>query len=355
MTNKWTAEYTKLTDLISEHPEIKISPELIRIPSNVKDRLYSQFDTVRKALVRQSIDSDFSDTKHLIEQYEKAAGKVMKNLELSEITGEKALFRFLTDLDNWMERELFDPLFNALKGLITPTQLENFASSIVTTAVPEMHKKVYGTWIALSLINLLDADEIFGFNLPEMLPRDRVAVAPKGSYNPIIPPEKLGKIEFRYLHFELFTVPDFVIHSRKLNKYVSVRTIYENSIAQAANISQDREWFDNKVMDDLTSGMMLVYIDDEVSNLALISDRDKICRPDMIVEYRISEGWFEMEGFGLAEMHSRSLEPVNGSWVVSFTEMPEYQMSETLKTIQVIDSVKEEADLLPMINHLMTV
>lgn len=355
MTSKWITEYSKLADFISKHPEIKISPEIIRIPGNVKDQFYSQFDTVRKALVHHTVDRDFSDTNHLIKQYNKAADKVVQNLGLTEITGEKALLRFLADMNNWMERELFDPLFNALKGIITVSQLEKTAGAIVTTTIPEMHKKAYGNWIALSLINLLDADEIYGFNLPDLQPRDRVAVAPKGSYNPIVPPEKIGKIEFRYIHFELFTVPDFVIHSRKLNKYVSVRTHYENSVAQAANISQDREWFNMKVVSDLTSGMMLIYIDDELFNLALISDRDKFCRPDMIIEYRATEGWFDIEGFGVADMHSQSLKPVKGSWVVSSAEIPEADALQTPENIKVIDSVKEEGDLNPVVEHLVTV
>ena len=320
MSNNWKQEYEKLTHYVSEHPEIIIKQNQIRLPKDIREGFYTLFDATRKAIVSETMSEALDDTRKLLRSYHNAEQEAISLLNMQSITSQTTLQRFMDDLDDWLSRELFEPLFNLLKGTIDAQQLENICAGIIRSSVPVMYERAYGKWVAVSMIKLLEADELLTIPLPIMHPRDRAGVGGKGTTEPVRVPQKSDSIDFEYLLGQLFTIPDFIVHSASLNKYVGIRTQYEDSLAEADNASNAKEWYPIKTVGDTTSGMMLLYIADKAADIAIIADRVKICRPDVIMECRTQPGWYTKEDPGIIPTHSRSLKPVFGTYVI--TELP---------------------------------
>lgn len=349
MLKTWKQEYEKLAVFVSEHPEIEIKPDIISIPAGYKERFYGLFDNVRMTAARANTGNSLEQSRVLVSKYKEAEAEAMRLLNLNSITSQASLQRFLDNLDDWFARELFDPLFDLVKGTIDCGKFENICTGIRHSAVPAMYQKAFGKWIAVSMISMLEADELLNVPMPKLSPRDRVAVAGKGTRSPVIAPVKSDHINFAYSLFQLFTVPDFIVHSSRLGKYVSIRTQYEDSLAEAADASAEQEWFPVNVTGDFTSDMMLIYTADSPQELSIVADRVKICRPDIIIEYKTQKNWYDIGGMGTIVMHNRGLKPLLGTYVVS--EFP-VNPDSTPVDIHFIMPCAESAGLTPIIDVL---
>jgi hypothetical protein len=328
-------------------------PNQISIPAGIREQFYALFNNVRTSVVRGSVGESLDESRNLILNYQNAEHEATRLFNLQGITSQTSLQRFLADFDDWLSRELFEPLFGLLKGAIDAQGFENLWAGIISNAVPAMYERAYGKWVAVSMIKLLEADELLAVPLPILRPRDRAGVGGKGVTEPVRLPQKSDHINFEYLLCQLFTAPDFIVHSAKLNKYIGIRTQYEDSLAEADNPSQAREWYRVDVMGDITSGMILVYMADNPQDIAVVADRLNICRPDMIIECRTQRNWMQKEGLENIKRHHNSLKPACGTFVFSGAGLTDVNMQELDEGIQIIPINVEEANLKPVIDALI--
>jgi hypothetical protein len=352
MSSDWKQEYSKLVGFVSEHPEIKIIPNQISIPAGIREQFYALFNNVRTSVVRGSVGESLDESRNLILNYQNAEREVVRLFDLKGITSQTNLQRFLADFDDWLSRELFEPLFGLLKGTIDAQGFENLWAGIISNSVPAMYERAYGKWVAVSMIKLLEADELLAVPLPILRPRDRAGVGGKGVTEPVRLPQKSDHINFEYLLCQLFTAPDFIVHSAKLNKYIGIRTQYEDSLAEADNPSQAREWYRVDVMGDITSGMMLVYMADNPQDIAVVADRLNICRPDMIIECRTRKDWSLKESFDAIKLHNQGLKPVGGSFLMSAAELTDANKQELGEGIKVLSTEISDTNLQPIVDAL---
>ncbi len=354
MSSGWKQEYAKLADYVSEHPEIKIAKGMIRIPSNVREQFYSLFNSTRMAVVRECVFELLDESRYLIRNYNASKEKASKLLNLQSISSQPTVQRFLDDADDWLARELLDPLFNLLSGAITDLQFEDSYAGLVRSSVPSMYEKAYGRWLAVSLINWLEPDELMTVPLPKLHPRDRAAVGGKDVFDSIRPPQKSDRIDFQFELFQLFTTPDYIVHSSLLDKYVGIRTQYEDSLGAAEILPPSREWFPVSGMGDVTSGMMLVYMAENPFDIAAVADRLKICRPDMIIECRTQKDWVIKEGFENIKRHHNNLKPVCGTFLMSKVRMTDAHTQDLGEGIKVLTADVNDNSLAPIVNALKT-
>ena len=298
MSSKWNEAYAELQSFITANPSIKISASITSIPGDVRPEFYRLFDKVRIAYVEGEFPALLREAKTLSENYTKTRQAVMELLQLESITSLNFLDRFLSDPLDELYRGLLDPLFDLLKGKIDLAAFESQGSASIETTFGNLHRLGYSKWLALSLVKLLEADKLFAGVPPETKMDGHGD--PLHNRMPVDTPQETKKLTFDHGpdDFPAFIMPHIIVHSAKLDRYVSIRSEFRSASYTAANISEKREWHNiNAISNEFRlatrNPSLLIYIDDELDDLALVADNEVICRPDLVVEYRELKDWDE--------------------------------------------------------------
>ena len=298
MSSKWRETYTELKNFIASNPSIKISDSITSIPGGVRPKFYQLFDNVRVGFIEENFPTLLKEAKALSKNYTKAEQAVMELLQLEEISTLNFLDRFLHNPVDELYRGLLDPLFDLLKGKKDFTAFEYEGSKSIETTFGSLHRQGYSKWLALSLVKLLEADKIFATEHPETKMDGHGD--PLHNRMPVDTPQETKKLSFDHGpdDFSAFIMPHIIVHSAKLDRYVSIRSELRSASYTSANVSEKREWLNLNAMSNefrlaTRNPSLLIYIDDELDDLALVADNEVICRPDLVVEYRELKDWDE--------------------------------------------------------------
>lgn len=329
--NGWHQAYTKLSDFTIEHPEIEIDVSRVRIPESVRPEFYRLFNTVRTAFIEEKLADLLNEARSLSEKYTKVEGEVIKLLELEEISLDTRLDRFLHNPIDELVRGIFDPLFDLLKGKVDIDTFEGVSLKELKDSFRRLYRSGYVKWVALSLVKLLEADKSF-----QIIPRELDYV--EGVLMEATPFEASAPAaeESKRLLFKhepttvLFTVPDFIVHSVRVNQYFAIRSEIGSALAVASDTSQKREWYSLDSIAAMGAGLTFVYVDKNPEEISLVADREKICRPDLIIEFREQEDWYEKEGLEKVKLNHDSLKPTLGTYIISRMPVPEQAYQELM-------------------------
>ncbi len=320
MQNNWISEYMELKSFISRQPEIEIEANRIVIPEKSRPLFYELFDKARKTFINEKRGTLLNNANLLSQNYLSTESTLMGLLSLEEICLENRLRRFLNNPIDQLMQNLFDPLFNLLKERTDIEEFENEASQ----AVAEQYKIIsglgYEKWILMSLVLLLEPDKFLRVKIE---PVTAIDIQHGPTETDINPAEESKQARFEYMPDTKLMVPDMIIHSKVLNKFVSIKS--EMNIAHLIPTykSEKREWLDFNRELYLTPGLSLTYIDDDVSDISLVSYVEKICKPDLIIECRAEENWHKREGLNKVKLRHDTLKPRLGTYIISKEVLPE--------------------------------
>jgi hypothetical protein len=138
--------------------------------------------------------------------------------------------------------------------------------------------------------------------------------------------------ESTYLSFvhdtpPVFIVPDFIIYSAKINRYVSFRSeigaldVKAEVMWTASDLSEAMEWYTLKSLREKYGPMdlgfcLIIYVDHRLKATALIADSERICRPDLILVCIGQDDPFA-ENWERASFYKRVLKPRRGLFILS--------------------------------------
>ena len=104
---------------------------------------------------------------------------------------------------------MYNRLFDLLQGKTTFEEFETAGANDIRTAAADLYRLGYEMWAALAFIRLLDPDKGYFVDLDD-------------DYKPYL--TDLKEIAFgRQAHHPTMRIPEFVLHSRKVDKYVTVK------------------------------------------------------------------------------------------------------------------------------------
>jgi hypothetical protein len=276
MIMKWKQEYSSLTDYIANHAEIVINPTEISIPQVFRDEFYRRFDNLRRAVVDANSTSLTVDIDSLSDNFIKIEKEIVDLLGLEGISMPMDLHTFVHNPKDGLMRILYTRSFDLLQGKITVEAFEEQAGVDLRTVGAELFRLGYEQWAALVLIKLLDPDEGFFVDLDE-------------DYKPCL--AELKTIAFgRQAHHPTLRIPEFVLHSRKLNKYVAVKMVLESEIETFVQPFKPAVKPKKKTGDTsfaLDSRAMLLSFMDTPKDIPIIADIYELTRtsPDWMMEY----------------------------------------------------------------------
>jgi len=321
MSDGWKKHYTSLRDFMQMHPDIVIEPSRIAIPKSIKNDFYALFNAARKAFIENKYPNILNDCLPLINGYKKIKENIIHVLELEKMTIDLPLDRFMVSPIDELSVDLFHPIFDLLKGKIDLDYFEITCSEVISNSFQSFFKSGYELWVMLSLIQMLEPEKMLAVSMRQ--PGDvGKAVYMSDQHGIEVPPPQ----ESKYLNIDMtrkapLMLPDIIISSKLINKYISFRQQFNNSLTNATNTSDSREWIPLE-SDMENNGSILIYIDSNPDNLALVGDTKKICRPDILMQCICEDSWANHKRIEAIYLNTNNLCPKLGSYIITPKDVP---------------------------------
>ncbi len=352
MANSWQKAYSELTDFIAEHSAVEIEASRVRLLDDVRPEFYRLFDDVRNTFTEEKFSALLNEATPLSTNYLKVEQEIVRLLGLEDVLMEADPLRFLHDPIDQLIRGLFDPLFDLLKGKIDAETFEATSSRNIRTSFGPLYRLGYEKWVALSLVRLLEADKSFQVTPPEFTLYD-AEKAESLIAEWVWAPEGSNHILFKYDPKPALMVPDLVVHSAKVNRYIALRSQIGEAIGMSTVFSEKREWLPVSSVRALGSGLTLIYVADNPEEISLVADVDKICRPDLVIECREQKDWYyKREALEKVKLHHDSLKPRLGTYMVSRELVPEQELNSQEEDIHILTVGFDQFKLEPIISAL---
>jgi hypothetical protein len=347
MSDGFAEAYTSLREFIQSHPEIEIGESVTSIPENVRTDFYCRFNAAREAFIEDRCPLFLSRAQRLQESFAKAEKDVAALVSWEETQLASPVQRFLASSRDTMARELFDPLFDLLKGKQTIGSFGQTASERIAAFWPAVFRGGYEKWAILSLVSLLEPEEALRVDCGLLGPGER---AKSAAYAPLANcPDPVASRSFFFNPPQnaVLAVPDLIIRSGVLNCYVGIRSEFREGLYNAMNISSKREWtpVDTDLLIALDNGLTLLYAADRAEDIALVADATRFCRPDLVLWCVDSSSMNPEEALKTIEFCEARLNPVKGSFIISDEPWPELAG-------RFLNSGLERSQLMPLIDAL---
>ena len=315
-------------DFVCRNPGVVIDENSTSILEIIRLDFYRLFDTVRTSFIKEKSPDLLNESEALSENYIKAEKEVIETLGVDAVLMEAGLGKFLHNPVDGLMRGLFDPLFDLLKNKVDIEAFEQESSRNIEEAYNDFYRLGYEKWLQLSLIKLLEVDTLFEITLPKPTSKEIIKRSPTSE--PVPSPTKTTHLSFKNEPSPILIVPDFIIHSDKMNKYVAMRSGFKGAFWTASHSSENREWYPIESMLELDPGVILIYVADSPEEISLIADIEKICRPDLIVVCRERRNWYENEGLEKVKRSDDNLKPKLGTYIISRENVAEENASESI-------------------------
>jgi hypothetical protein len=348
MSNNWQELYAELIDYIARHPEIKIWPNGTRIPDDVRPHFNRLFNTISKAFIEAEILPQLNEVQTLCNYYLEVEKQLITTLKIDEIVMESDLDGFLHGPIEQLSVILYNPLFDLLKGRMDIAQFKELSRDRLNIALKSFSQLGYEKWVVLSLVMLLEPDILLQVPLPRLTLSDfqRSGFSVKET---IKAPEKSKRLLFRYPPNTSVLIPDLIIHSAKINKYIAVRSHVTRVFAPCFKVSSKREWQSFNSAEYLEDGMTMVYIDEKPEEISLIADATRICKPDFIIETKCEKDWYTLSELEKTRRRHDIFKPVLGTYVISLNTAEQQVEKEQMRDISMFNVGFSAAELNDMV------
>ncbi len=355
----WQQALSEIRDFVSQHPEITLEEKYTHIPKEVRPELFSRLRNVGKAFIEEKCMSSLNEAKLLSENYLKVKKELIASLGLKDISFTTSFDEFLDNPTDALVAYIKMSLFDLLKDAIGAKSFEELNVANIESYIKTMLEPGYEKWVVLSLVQLLNTDEVLGISPVELPSREQFVHT---SYRPddtmCAFPQKTGSILFKNRDESSFITSDIVAYSAELHRYIATSSQIGHALSVAQNASNNREWlsYNDTLPHDiyLTNNIVsyppltLIYIADDPNEISLTADAEKICRPDMAIVCTVKNDWYQEERFKKLRLFCHSLNPRLGTYVLSKEPMP----SETDSGVHILSVSYDKSKLEPIITAL---
>ena len=306
---EWKRQYNALKKFITSNPEINIHTDGVAIPENLRDKFYNQFDDVRRSIVKAWSSSFDFDVYTLGKNYIEAENKLAETLNLKHMELPVDLASFLHSPGEGMTRHIYNRLFELLQGKITENDFERMVEGDLNSNVTEFFRLGYEQWAAVSILLLLEPDEILGVSLDD-------------DYNLCI--SGLDQITFgKQYHHPAKRIPEFIIHSKKLDRYIAFKMPLTTEVAfyslpveiPTQRLLRDRTGDTSSVL-----GYRMVFLSfvQDIKKFPIFADMHErtINGPDLAIEFLMEHDLSDPEAIRQVQNRMEIIKPRLGGNIV---------------------------------------
>jgi hypothetical protein len=297
---KWKEAYESLQRFIAENPRVTLNPSEISIPADVKEEFYLRFDALRLAVVEAHYSDLPVNIDTLCNNFIEIEKEVIGILGIESISMPVDLASFLHTPKEGLIRIIYSRVFDLLQGKTTSDVFEQQCLEDLKTTSSDFYKLGYEWWAGLALIKLLEPDQAFAVDLDE-------------DYKPFL--TELKGISFgKQAHHPTIRIPEFVIHSRKLDRLVAVKMALANEIEAFA------VHFKPPVRPKKKTGDTSLALESRVMLLSFMSSREEVpiiadiyeltlTSPDLMVECITTQDLQDCEAVEQVRQRIESMNP----------------------------------------------
>ncbi|MBN1472935.1 MAG: hypothetical protein JW925_14265 [Syntrophaceae bacterium] len=344
MHPEWKRKYEVLKEYVRSNPEIIITAYEVSIPEHLRNRFYDLFDDVRNAFIDPLYASMPFEMDALQTGYARAEKETVKALGIERVDLSVDLSSYLNSPKNGMQRWLYNRMFEMIQGKITEDDFERMASFDLSATAESMFTMGYGLWAFFSIILLLEPDEAFAVELNEdnePVLADLKAIAPG-----------------RQFHDSVKRIPEFVIHSKRIEKYIAFKT----PLAREVNAYHVPFEIPKKMMRDNTGDTSSV-LDSRVIFLSIIPDlksipvfvemhNGKLHSPDIMVEFLTHRNMSDSNAIFQVQNRAKIMRPALGGAVVLINPGDETDIAKLEEKIDVFPAGLNASRLQPIVDKL---
>ena len=324
MAKEWRQAYNNLTHFVAEHHDIEIGASQITIPEGVRPEFYRLFNIVRTSFIENNFSNLCNRAAVMSKSYTKVEQEITELLRLEDVSFEDSLRKFLTDPMDELKTRIFHPLFELLQVKVDIEAFENNTLQSIKNSFGPLYQSGYKLWVSFSIVNLLEAAKLYQVALPKLQKtcgKDLREIISRPIFQ-VPPPIESRQLSFKQVMRRLpwpvnFIVPDLIVYSDKYKRYFSLNLQMGNTISDASELSENRVWYPKKSISNFKPGFILAYTADNPEEIALVADRQKICRPDLIIECQAQEGWYQSGELDEIKLHHDTLKPIRGTYIVT--------------------------------------
>jgi hypothetical protein len=307
MAENWKEVYEWLRIFIADNSGIVVNRSEISIPQNLREEFYLRFDRLRTAVVEAHYDRLPVDLDALSRQYLQIEKEVMALLSLESITMPTDLHSLLHAPREGLTRAIYNRVFDLLQGKTTVSAFENQCAMDLKTSSAELFRLGYEWWAGLTVIKLLEPDQAFGVDLDE-------------EYKPFL--TDLKGISFgRQAHHPTIRIPEFVLHSRKLNKFVALKMAIAREVETYGGglkppVRPKKRTGDTSfVLDSRVMLLSLMRTPESIPVIADIYERT-LTSPDWMVECITGDDLNNPDALEAVRLRTASMSPALGTCLI---------------------------------------
>jgi hypothetical protein len=353
---KWRQKYAKLKDFLTHHPEIVINHEAVLTPEESRRGFYSLFNAVLSTITAELFPAMVPESVELTKAYIAAVKETDTSFSIENTRTLAEFYRFVDDPAGTVANTAFAPLFDLLKGKLNEDDFEQIAKADIASSASELRKTVYGKWIVLSLMKLLDTRDIYdcsalrplNFRLEKFIRLDHQLPAN------ISMPMKTQLISWDFDPQPILTQPNCILRvsAAGKNKYVSIRFNFRMGTHRARLFPEVGDWVN--VMDSfmLDSDFILLYSSDTLTDLALIAERGRVARPELVIRYLEDEGTYSTQWLDDARKADAILQPVSGLYIISKAQVAALQHEDLGDYMRYLNVGLDPLKLTPLVDAL---
>jgi len=305
---KWKQKLDVLKDYITSNQEIYIDMREISIPEHLRDKFYEYFDDIRNTFVKDFFSSLPIDVETLCRNYNQSEKELIDCLKLDRVDLPIDLVSFLHNPREGMVRWIYNRLFEVIQEKIALEDFEHMAENDLFSTTAEMYRLGYEAWAVFTFIISLEPDETYFVELDE-------------EYNPIV--GELKEVAFgRQFHHSTKRIPEFIIHSKKLNCYVAVKI----PLAREVDTYYPTHKISKKRMRKHTGDTSYV-LDSRIMFISVLKNLDKIPvyaemverkiqSPDLVIEFLAEEDLADKDKISQVQSRTGIMKPELGSTIV---------------------------------------
>jgi hypothetical protein len=357
MPNTWREAYIELTDYIARNPNIEISECIIALPGDVRPEFYRLFDTVRTKFIQENFPASLENSYALAKGFAEVSRCVKDTLKLEAINPRSEIKWFLQDPLNGLIRILFDPLFDLLKGKTDQNTFEEVLCRQISCLIKDSTHDGYKRWVALSLLLLTAPDRNYRVGDTENNTPDE-GNSESTVHQEFVPETvETRNISFNPTPLDSFSLPSVLIHSQRLNNYISIQADFHEARWQAKTVTPRQEWYEISAIKEEFGNFELwpdlaVYTAEQPRQLALVADQLQVARPDIILEVRAERGWYRPEEADIIKRHYDILKPRLATYVICRGAVPE-EAVKALSYPPVQTATEQEAEKAPTLRRIL--
>ena len=347
MADKWHVIYEQIKNYIALNPGIKISPSVVFIGSDKRTEFYKLFDALRTEFVKEYFPAELEKSYELSRNWKVASRTLIDDMHLEAINTHVGVKWFLSNPVEGLNRGLDNLLFDLLKNRLDIDVFKDRAIQVVSSDYQRYFREGYKLWAIISLIKLLEGDKIYTvMAVDERIDSTMLEADPGiGIYEDDIPEAKeTNEIIFENVDVCSFLTPRIIIHSKLLNRFITLRPDFYQAHWKARLLSENQEWFDKKTInkDFGESNLwpdLAIYSANNLRDLRLIADYHKVARPDIIIDFEEKDTWPKTDVIASIKQHYDTLKPKLGAFMISRTPMPQLVMTELKLEPQLQNSI----------------